>query len=312
MGFTIPNPKSPFIDPRTNLVSRDWFIYLSNLLSATGNGNIGTTTQVLHGGGAGYGQVNLQQDVTSVLPGANGGTGIANTLKTITLGGNLSLKTSVNISSVSTLVIRTTAPTDVTLPTSGTLLASVTLTGAVTGTTSGNSVTTIITPISLIGDVTGTISGTTVTTTIAIGGQLPATSTNDSANAGKLGEYMTSTVTSGAAVGLTSATVKQITNVSVTAGDWDIAGQVNITGVSTTIVQYMQQGSNSVSTALPALGSYSSILLGATITTADPGNLIPTTRFSVSTTTSIYLVTKVGFTVSTLTAYGTIRARRAR
>lgn len=311
-GFTIPTIKSVFIDPQTKLVSRDWYIYLLNLLKVVGTGNVGTTTQVLHGGGAGFSQVNLQQDVVSVLPGANGGTGVANIAETITLGGNLATGGEVNFSTVSTTIFRTTAATDVAIPPSGTLLVAVTLAGAVTGTTSGSTVTAILAPISLIGDVTGTISGTTVTTTIAIGGQLPATLTNDSASQGKLGEYQISTVTSGAAVSLASAVVKQITNVSLTAGDWDVTGQVNFTGVSTTVIQYMQQGTSAVSTALPALDGYSSILLGATFLAADPGNSIPVSRMSLVTTTSVYLVTKAGFTVSTLTAFGSIRARRAR
>jgi Chaperone of endosialidase/Repeat of unknown function (DUF5907) len=62
------------------------------------------------------GAVNLASTkVTGLLPGANGGTGVNNTGKTITLGGNLT--TSGNFATTLT----TTAATSVTLPTTGTL-----------------------------------------------------------------------------------------------------------------------------------------------------------------------------------------------
>ena len=55
-----------------------------------------------------------------IVTGANGGTGVANTSKTITLGGNLTT------SGAHTTTLTTTGPTSVTLPTTGTLA---TLTG---------------------------------------------------------------------------------------------------------------------------------------------------------------------------------------
>jgi len=281
--FTIPNPKSTFIDPRTGLVSRDWYIYLNNLLNAVGQGTVGTTTQVLHGGGAGYGQVALSQDVTGVLAGVNGGTGVSNAAKSITLGGN------VTFSGSFPTVLNVSASTDVNIPSSGTLLSV----------------------LNLVGDVTGTSSGSSVTTTIAIGGQLPATTTNDSAAAGKLGEYQLITVTSGQAVGLSSTVSKNVLETTLTAGDWDVTGQVDYVAGGGTSIQYMQQGASTVSATLPSQDGYSSIVLGATVTT-DPGNPIPVSRMSVSTTTSVYLVTKASFSISTLSAYGTLRARRVR
>ena len=57
----------------------------------------------------------LTTGVTGILAGANGGTGVANTGKTITLGGNLTT------SGVFPTTLTSTAATSVTLPTSGTL-----------------------------------------------------------------------------------------------------------------------------------------------------------------------------------------------
>lgn len=59
--------------------------------------------------------------VTGILPGANGGTGVANTSKTITLGGNLTT------SGAFATTLTTTATTSVTLPVSGTLLSTTSL-----------------------------------------------------------------------------------------------------------------------------------------------------------------------------------------
>lgn len=79
------------------------------------------TTNVLLSGGVGvapaWGKVDVSAAVTGVLLGANGGTGVANTSKTITLGGNLT--TSGAFASTFTM----TNTTAVTFPTSGTLAA---------------------------------------------------------------------------------------------------------------------------------------------------------------------------------------------
>ena len=64
-----------------------------------------------------------------VITGQYGGTGVANTSKTITLGGNLTT------AGAFATILRSSAATDITLPTTGTLatLASPTFTGTVTG-----------------------------------------------------------------------------------------------------------------------------------------------------------------------------------
>jgi hypothetical protein len=69
--------------------------------------------------------------LSGTLVGTNGGTGVNNGSKTITLGGNLTTSGAFNTT------ITATATTAVTLPTSGTIMSSVTaLSGAVTGTPS--------------------------------------------------------------------------------------------------------------------------------------------------------------------------------
>lgn len=282
-SFTIPNTKSPVIDSKTGLISRDWFIYLYNLLTAVGMGTVGTTSQVLHGGGAGYSAVSLTNDISGILPSANGGTGKAN-VGTITLGGNLTT------SGAGPIVISVTGSTNIVLPTAGTLLAS----------------------INLVGDVTGTSSGSTVTTTLGIGGQLPATSTNDNAAAGKLGEYSTNTVTSGAAITITTAAPKSITSILLTAGDWDVTGVVDYVASGATTSDF-KTGTSQTNNTFGAQDSFVNLPLVATTLSDTVGHIAPLTRYSISSgTVSTYLIAQANFSLGSATAYGTIRARRAR
>lgn len=145
------------------------------------------------------------------------------------------------------------------------------------------------------------------------------TSTNDSAAAGEIGELITATVASGAAVALTSPTAKNVTSVSLTAGDWDVSGAVSFTlaGATCTLAQ---AGISAATNALPTQAGGSGIgtdplVGGSFLSTALTGvqNLaIPPVRVTLAATTTIYLVAQTTFSLGTSAAYGTIRARRIR
>ena len=138
------------------------------------------------------------------------------------------------------------------------------------------------------------------------------TTTNNNATAGSVGELVSSTVVS-AGVGLTDATYSNITTISLTAGDWDVSGIVAITTGATTTTSYINYGVSTTSAATGSLGQMGSITTPATIAaTVDFVTPVPTTRLSLASTTTIYLVTRAGFAVSTAAAYGVIRARRVR
>lgn len=133
------------------------------------------------------------------------------------------------------------------------------------------------------------------------------------ANAGSVGEYISATVASGAAIALTTATVANVTSISLSAGDWDVDGVVDYTTAATTNITQLQHGSSTTTAALGAQDTFVSEGFAAMV----PGAIllaygIPTTRINVSTTTTVFLVAKATFTVSTLAAYGTLRARRVR
>lgn len=140
-------------------------------------------------------------------------------------------------------------------------------------------------------------------------GIIQGTNTNDDAASGRVGEYVSSTVTS--PVSLTTNVVSNITTISLTAGDWDVSGNVGLAIGSGTTLTYAIGAISDTSAVQPAApASTVEAYFGAPVT--DPVFPLPTIRVSLASTTTYYLIAKAGFSVSTLGGYGTIWARRAR
>jgi len=143
--------------------------------------------------------------------------------------------------------------------------------------------------------------------------QLPGTTTNDNAGAGKIGEYVSASVTRASGVSLTSSTAANITSISLTAGDWDVWGTVG----------FAPGGSNTYTLRVGCVS-----LTSATTSDADSGACYEdsatgvigdvsffstgTLRVSIASTTTVYLTADAVFAVSTLKGYGFIGARRVR
>lgn len=142
--------------------------------------------------------------------------------------------------------------------------------------------------------------------------QAKGTTTNDNAAAGNIGESISSIVAVGAAVSLTTNTIANVTSISLTAGDWDISGIVQFhPDVNTSVTNLV--GSISATTATLDISNRFVHRTAALVTGGlDFAYGIPVTRISLASPTTIYLTTFSLFTVSTLTAYGQIYARRAR
>lgn len=145
------------------------------------------------------------------------------------------------------------------------------------------------------------------------------TTTNDSAAAGYVGEIISATVTSGSAVTVATGSATPITSISLTAGDWDVSGTVDYVPNAATSVTTLAQGAQSLNGCMtngPALGSQDTFSLWETaaniIGASNPAWQIPTSRISITSTTTVCLIAKASFSVNSLTAYGTIRARRIR
>lgn len=149
-----------------------------------------------------------------------------------------------------------------------------------------------------------TLSSIVPSTTAGIVG----TTLGDSANAGSVGEYLTATASS---ISLTTGTATNVTSLSLTAGDWDVSGVVYLIGAGGGTFTQAIGGSSSTSATLGALGTYWQFA-STTTANATVGNAIPTVRYNVSSTTTVYAVALGNFASGTATAAAVIRARRVR
>lgn len=134
------------------------------------------------------------------------------------------------------------------------------------------------------------------------------TTTSDNAQAGSVGEYVTASATT---VAITTGASTNITSISLTAGDWDVTGVMQVTPAGSTIVG----GENvSISTISAAGGGLGATAFNGSTKSAGSADIIPTpvVRLSLSSTTTVYLVANVSYSTSTLTVSGLIRARRVR
>lgn len=137
---------------------------------------------------------------------------------------------------------------------------------------------------------------------------IAGTTTNDSAAAGAFGEYQTANT---AGVALTNGVPANATSISLTAGDWDVEGVVQFSPAGTTQFTQLIIGISATSATFGALGTFTTLQHAFT---TGASNTIPTpvVRLSLAATTTVYVVAQAGFTVSTMSASGFIRARRVR
>lgn len=133
------------------------------------------------------------------------------------------------------------------------------------------------------------------------------TTTNDNANTGSIGEYVTATSGS---LALTSGSNTNAASISLTAGDWDVSGNCVYTNTGGVISNI----NNSVSTTSLTLAAApdNGVENGVTVNSGTTYTMAaPVQRISVSATTIVYLVVASTFT-GTQTVSARIRARRIR
>lgn len=149
---------------------------------------------------------------------------------------------------------------------------------------------------------------------------IQGTTLADNAFAGDVGELIFSTVPVGSAVSVVTATPVNITSISLTAGDWDIDGLIDFLPAATTNVTVWNSSISVTSATLSTQPGGSGLSPDSTMTINQAAQVpaalvmvpIGTSRLSIAVTTTVYLVAQATFTVSTMTAYGTLRARRIR
>lgn len=199
-----------------------------------------------------------------------------------------------------------------TLKASATASGTVTLPAA-TDTLVGKATTDTLTNKTLDSAGTGNVlkvSGVTVSA-----GQYPGETSTSSATAGNVGEVISASVALGSAVALTTGAIANITSISLTAGDWDIWGSVWFSpAASTSITRYggsIETTSGGFTSGPPNsyIVTQAAFVPGLNNTIGFPCGPV---RASLSGTTSYFLNAVAVFTVSTLGAFGTIRARRVR
>lgn len=162
-------------------------------------------------------------------------------------------------------------------------------------------------------DTNGNVKTTvgTVPTSIILG-----TTTNDSAAAGRLGEYQEATLGSGSAISLTTGTAVNVTSLSLTAGDWQCTGFVSLIPAATTNIVSSFNGISTVSATFGAAdtvnGNAQNSAAGVVYGANNIRGSTQVLRFSLAATTTVYLIANANFTVDTLSVFGTLRARRMR
>lgn len=148
-----------------------------------------------------------------------------------------------------------------------------------------------------------------------------------SAPAGKLGEIITQSRLRSAATALTTATAANVTAtaLTLTAGDWEVVahgGFLAGTGTSLTVAVMSVSLTSATlpasdTTSVPTNGEIrmQNVPTASGVVLATNGAFglnIPSFRVSINTPTTYYLVAFANFTVSTLSAFGSITARRVR
>ncbi len=184
---------------------------------------------------------------------------------------------------------------------------------AVSGQTGSGSLVRATSP-TFVTPILGAATATSIAFSPSTGGII-GTATNDNAGAGKTGETITSVITSGSAISNTSSTAVDITSISLTAGDWDVWGNIGFTGGTTTTIAVLTGWISLTSATVPDASLYSSVYLAGAASVflfTSPSFQVPAFRFSLSGTTTIYLSSFANFGTSTCTSFGGIYARRVR
>lgn len=154
-------------------------------------------------------------------------------------------------------------------------------------------------------------AGETALTTPSDGSPLPGVTTNTTAATGNVGEYLSTVVTFGGRITLTTATAANLASRSLTAGDWDVWANVTFIPDGTTTVSQLEAGITTSTATMPTTATDGYMGLALPFTTGS-GQIMPVgaTRILLAATTTYYLVVRASFAVAAMKCYGAIMARR--
>lgn len=144
---------------------------------------------------------------------------------------------------------------------------------------------------------------------------IKGTTTNDNAQAGSVGEYISSIIIQSSAVVLTSDIVSNITSIQLTAGDWDVEAYVRGIALDASQVFHLQGSVSLTSLSLSDYGRvYLSLPTGMNYPTGINigGYTTSRIRISLNNTTTVYFTASSGFVGGSVGVFGGISARRIR
>lgn len=129
------------------------------------------------------------------------------------------------------------------------------------------------------------------------------------AAAGSVGEVITGTVASDAAVAMVDGQAKDFTHIALTAGDWDIYAVGILTGaIADSVIQTIFIGTASGNNTTGQDTAANTVFLNAFTAT----NITGTIHYRVNITSPTTYYLKGIVSAVNISAYGTIQARRAR
>ncbi len=177
----------------------------------------------------------------------------------------------------------------------------------------------LVTDASGVPSIGNTISGALTVTGAITPSQtngIVGTTTNNNANAGSVGEVISSQVLFASSISMTAGVALNVTSIALTAGDWTVYGNVDFLGGVSTVVNYLNSAISTVSATLPDPSLYSIVNYQPPVvlytTQVDVAFTVPTRRISLSAPATVYLVAVAAFTTSTNNVCGQIFARRER
>lgn len=124
------------------------------------------------------------------------------------------------------------------------------------------------------------------------------------------GEYISSTVLVGSAVGLSNGIAKDVTSISLSAGDWDVEAALVLGSASGAVITQTIGWTSTVSATLPTFPNNGAIAMIQATLAANSGAALSIGRQKISGPTTVYLSGLASFGSGSANAYGFISARR--
>lgn len=164
---------------------------------------------------------------------------------------------------------------------------------------------------SFVGSASPVLTGTPTTPQIGFTDNtkgIVGTATNDSAGSGFVGQILKSTILYSGAISITTGTLFDLTFLDLTAGDWDVYGNIFFTFTASSVIYSFF---NTTSVSFPDNAFLSTISTVGSTLNAQEGIVAYPQRYSFASTTRVYLSGRSTFSGSG-TACGEMFARRRR